>query len=93
MTAPGLRTFVLTLCICSSVFGQDPELVERAEGGDAEAQIDLGFIYGMGSHGLSKDTAEAVKWFRKAAGKGHRQAQITLGVMYDTGEGIPEDNT
>ena len=39
MTSANLLKFVLTLCICSSVFGQDlPEWVERAEAGDANAQ-------------------------------------------------------
>ena len=28
-------------------------------------------------------------WYRKAAGQGHDEAQFTLGLMYDKGQGLP----
>ncbi len=37
-----------------------------------------------------KTTAEASKWFRKAAEQGHPKAQA-LGFMYDSGHGVPQD--
>ena len=30
-------------------------------------------------------------WFRRAAEQGHSDAQLSLGVHYDSGEGIPVD--
>jgi TPR repeat protein len=42
------------------------ELRAKAEKGDAMAQCDLGIRYDKGE-GVTKDAAEAVKWFRKAA--------------------------
>ena len=35
---------------------------------------------------------EAVNWYRKAAVQGDADAQYNLGVMYDTGEGVPEND-
>ena len=93
MTSTNLLKFVLTLCICSSVFGQDlPEWVERAEAGDANAQFVLGVRYDNGI-GVPEDDTEAVKWYRLAADQGDADAQLNLGLMYDNGNGVPEDDT
>ena len=35
--------------------------------------------------------AEARSWYRKAAEQGDAAAQYNLGVMYDKGEGVPQD--
>ena len=40
-----------------------------------------------------QDYKEAVKWYRLAAEQGHAEAQINLGVMYETGRGVLQDNT
>jgi hypothetical protein len=42
--------------------------------------------------GVTKDDAEAVKWYRKAAEQGHAEAQANLGIMYQHGRGIPKDD-
>jgi TPR repeat protein len=34
-----------------------------------------------------------VIWFRKAAEQGHAAAQSNLGVMYETGSGVPKSAT
>ena len=41
--------------------------------------------------GVTKDYAEAVKWYRKAAEQGVVQAQHNLGLMYAYGEGVEQD--
>ncbi|MCP4827986.1 MAG: sel1 repeat family protein, partial [Proteobacteria bacterium] len=43
------------------------------------------------SLGVSEDYAEAVKWYRLAADQGYADAQCNLGVMYDNGQGVPQD--
>jgi len=58
-----------------------PELVERAEAGDAKAQIGLAQCYGSGA-GVAKDEKEAVKWYTKSAEQGNANAQFNLGVCY-----------
>ena len=48
-----------------------------AEQGDADAQVNLGFMYKSG-HGVPRDAAEAVQWFRRAANQGNAEAQDNL---------------
>jgi TPR repeat protein len=55
-----------------------------AEGGDARAQFDIGFMYAQG-WGVAKDPAEAIKWYRKAANQGLQVAQHFLGMAYVRG--------
>ncbi len=50
----------------------------------------LGIMYQAG-HGVPKDDAQAVKWFRLAADQGHARAQTSLGTMYASGHGVPQD--
>jgi TPR repeat protein len=40
---------------------------------------------------VPQDYAEAVKWYRKAADQGNAVAQYDLGVMYDKGQGVPQN--
>ena len=40
---------------------------------------------------MPQDYQQAVEWFTKAAEQGEARAQFTLGVLYDTGEGVPKD--
>ena len=38
-----------------------------------------------------KNYAEAIRWYRKAADKGLAKAQANLGLMYEKGQGVPQD--
>ena len=38
-----------------------------------------------------ENKAKAAKLFREAAEQGHVSSQFNLGIMYDTGVGVPED--
>jgi hypothetical protein len=68
-----------------------PETIEdKAEKGDAEAQLRLGWMYEKGD-GRAQDYVEAVKWHRKAAEQGNAAAQNELGAMYYKGDGVPQD--
>ena len=55
------------------------------------AQVNLGAMYDQGE-GVPEDDAEAVKWYRLAAGQGYAEAQHNLGLMYVQGRGVPEDD-
>ena len=61
-----------------------------AEQGNADAQFMLGRMYDSG-HGVPKDYAAAVAWWRRAANQGNTQAQVNLGYMYRLGQGVPQD--
>ena len=66
------------------------DLRERADQGLAEAQFNLGYAYYMGE-GVTQDSVEAVKWYRKAAEQGHATAQLKLGLVYYLGDGVTQD--
>lgn len=40
---------------------------------------------------MPKDSAEAVKWYLKAADQGYAEAQNNLAVSYRNGQGVPQD--
>jgi len=72
--------------------GPDLEnLRARAEQADPDAQNELGNAYNEGQAGLKQDYAEALKWYRRAAGKGFALAQYNLGLAYELGHGVPAD--
>ena len=50
---------------------------KAAEQGDVEAQYNLGLMYEFGD-GVEEDFDQAVKWFEKAAERGHEGAQDAL---------------
>jgi TPR repeat protein len=47
-------------------------------------------MYGQGQ-GVQQDFAQALIWFRKAAGQGDALAQYFLGVLYRDCNGVPQD--
>ena len=51
-----------------------------AEGGDADAQFNLGQAYRLG-RGVQLDLSAARVWFERAARKGHVDAETTLGLL------------
>ena len=73
-----------------------PNTIERApfsparwsalEAGDAAAQFALAEYY------LAiEDDAAMLRWLRESACRGYPVAQISLGVLYDAGDGVPQD--
>ena len=69
---PLVLLFVSLTCFGNFTPEQIKEWRQAAEQGDAEAQNNMGFIYGTGN-GVPKDYVEAVKWYRKAAEQGYAQ--------------------
>jgi len=62
----------------------------NAERGNAKAKNELGLRCATGL-GVATNAAEAVKWFRLAAGQNFAAAQFNLGVSYATGQGVARD--
>ncbi len=75
----------LTLASCGNRDGAIPpalvELHQRAVGGDAAAQLDLGLRYVTGK-GINADERAALNWIGQAAARGHAPAQFELGSYY-----------
>jgi len=59
-----------------------PVCFKAANLGSASAQDILGFLYEYGK-GVSKNQAEATKWYLQSAEQGYVEAQFTLGVNYN----------
>ena len=58
---------------------------------DSRALSRKGDDFYYGKNGVSKDYAEAVKWYRKAAEQGYAYAQYSLGYCYECGKGVSVD--
>ena len=69
----------------------DPQIIQKAKSGDAEAQNQLG-VACLSGIGLPKNYKEAFKWWTKAAEQGNARAQHSLGVIYADGLGVTRDN-
>ena len=67
-----------------------PELMKRAEAGDARAQCNLGVCYAKGE-GVTQDYKEAVEWLTKSAEQEFMVAQANLGSLYHNGNGVTKD--
>lgn len=66
--------------------GLDKRLLQAAEGGDAQAQCNLGILYSNGlddnEHAVEVERSEAVKWLLAAADQGLLHAQLRLAEVY-----------
>ena len=60
-----------------------------AEGGDAEAQTNVGEIFERGLGGAPNYEAAKI-WYTKAAEQGNSRAQFNLGTMHEQGLGVPK---
>ena len=67
-----------------------PLLEHDARSGDPEAAFTLGSLY-LNGDGVTRNTAMAAGWFRRAADAGHGEAAYNLGNAYRLGLGTPED--
>lgn len=65
------------------------ELRPMARAGNAEAELMLGDLYGLGL--LEDDPVRAAEWYARAAHKGHPRAQLRLARSYAEGRGLAKD--
>lgn len=68
-----------------------PELVLKANANDTSAQFELGSRFNYGRE-APKNNVEALRWLRRAAQGGHREAQRLLAVKLYNGYDIPADH-
>ncbi|MBO6224712.1 MAG: sel1 repeat family protein [Psychrobacter sp.] len=62
-----------------------------ANKGEIQAQLMMGIFHHEGSAGLTKDSAKAFNWYKKAAQAGNQDAQFSLASMYESGDGIDQN--
>ncbi len=65
-------------------------LIRLADSGDADAQLELGVLYAVGT-GIPQSYVTAAFWYTKAADQGVLNAQYNLGLMYWSGDGVDQD--
>jgi TPR repeat protein len=70
----------------------DRRACERANDGDAAAQVQIGLQY-LAGRGVIVNSGEAVRLFRLAAAAGNSDGEVLLGYVYETGQGVPKDLT
>ena len=87
-----VNTFILITCLLFSglVTADTASLIQQAQQGDANAQVNTGTLYYQGL-GVSQSYTEAIKWFELAANQGNAQGQFNLGNMYSQGQGVLQD--
>ncbi|HCP03384.1 MAG TPA: sel1 repeat family protein [Pseudomonas sp.] len=61
-----------------------------ADGGDMQAQFELGQLYYKGER-VERNYATSLQWLEKASIQGEPRAQYLLGMMHFNGEGIPRN--
>jgi len=87
-------SIIILSLVCANTFGITPvefaKAKEKAEKGDAVAQFNLGCSYYIGD-GVSKDSVEAIKWYKTSAEQGCPEGQSALGYCYFEGKGVIKD--
>ena len=80
----GMLLLVATVMILTVRLTIASEVVDAlkadAEQGDATAQFNLGFMYAIGA-GVPQNDAEAMRWYRMAAGQGYNYEPFNLGPV------------
>ena len=66
-------------------------MAQGAEHSPGDDEFEKGEKYFHGYYGTKVDYPKALKWYRKAAEKGHTVALCQLGVMYENGNGVAKD--
>jgi TPR repeat protein len=61
-------------------YGNFNQVKQAAEGGDSKAQFALAEMY-LDAKGVAQNSAEAAKWYRRAADAGYATAQGAMGLM------------
>ncbi len=70
------------------------QLTERAaRNGNRIAMHDLALYYAEGRGGVEADLPTAANWFEKAAERGVVDSQFNLGVLFESGQGLPKNIT
>lgn len=81
---------LLTFPFSTSTAGSIDSLLQQAENGSIEAQLNAGDAYRYGQ-GVKKDLAKAFQWFLKAAESGNPVAQVRVGYLLEKGLGVKKN--
>ena len=65
-------------------------LRERADAGDSDAQVNLGYMYARGD-GVAPNQAEALRLYQLSAAQNNGEGMNAIGYKYDFGSGVVPD--
>lgn len=83
---------LIAIIVSLTSYGQDAELIAKAEAGDTRSQIHLAHSYEYGWVGFPKDEVKYIHWLKKAAEGGRPKAQCELGYILIKGSyNVPQD--
>ena len=85
-----LHALEVTFGIRPSPIKYSTELKEKAEEGDSEAQVNLGWCYFDGL-GIDKDYKKAASWYQKAAEQNNPWGELNLAICFKEGKGVPKN--
>ena len=68
-----------------------PMIKRLAERGSDGAQVILAGMYLRGEGGVARDDRQAAEWYEKAALQGNAYAQMKLGDLYESGQGVEKN--
>ena len=84
--------FLLSILNSNKSYAQLPvDILNKAEAGDADAQLFIANIYQEG-RGVEKNYTQAAYWLRKAGLKGSLRAETELGHLFEEGLGVPKSD-
>lgn len=89
-----MMRFILFLLLVTALPARaelSSDLLEKAEKGDAAAQLDVATHY-MAGDGVARDEMLAIDWLQKSAAGGNREALFTLGMLYSRGDIVDKDD-
>jgi len=61
-------------------------------GNDSDAAHEMAVIYEYGRHGVEIDVVAAAEWFERAAKKGNVESMVELGLCYELGAGVEQND-
>jgi hypothetical protein len=77
--------------VAAATTEEGPLIMRLAERGSGGAQVLLAGMYLRGEGGVARDDGKAAEWLEKAALQGNAYAQMKLGDLYETGQGVPKN--
>jgi len=61
-------------------------------GNDSDAGHEMAVIYEYGRHGVEIDVVAAAEWFERAAKQGNVESMVELGLCYELGAGVEQND-
>ncbi len=86
-----IRSLLLAVVLLFSLTSHADPLEEKAELGDARAQVKLAMEYESGTN-RPINIDHAIQWYKQAAIQDNTTAQFNLGQIYKNGYGIAQDS-